>query len=139
MMYHYFVDHHKLNNLIWVWNTNAPRNKPGDEAGPYEDFWPGSDYVDVLAADVYHNDWKQSHHDELLKLANGKPVALGEVGNIPPVDVLAHQTRWTWFMSWFSYMYQPEHGDAVKQLYALPQVITKERVVIEGGKYRIRE
>jgi mannan endo-1,4-beta-mannosidase len=128
-----------LNNLIWVWDANAPRNIPGDEAGPYEDFWPGNEYVDVLAADVYHNDWKQSHHDDLVKLANGKPVALGEVGDMPPVNVLAGQKQWTWFMPWFSFMYQPEHGDAVKELYALPQVITKDRVVMDkDGRYLIK-
>ena len=74
MMYDYYVNYHKLDNLIWVWNTNAPRDIPGDEAFPYKDFWPGHEYVDVLAADVYRNDWKQSHHDDLLKLANGKVI-----------------------------------------------------------------
>lgn len=65
MTYNYFTKVHKLNNLLWVWNTNAPRDKKGDEAGPYADFYPGPEYVDVLAADVYHRDYKQSHHDDL--------------------------------------------------------------------------
>ncbi|RPI44317.1 MAG: glycosyl hydrolase family 26, partial [Bacteroidetes bacterium] len=50
MMFEYFTEHHGLNNLIWVWNTNAPRDRPGDEAYPYELFYPGNRYVDVLAA-----------------------------------------------------------------------------------------
>jgi mannan endo-1,4-beta-mannosidase len=139
MMYQYFVTHHKLNNLIWVWNTNAPRDRLGDEAGPYEDFWPGSQYVDVLAADVYRRDWKQSHHDDLLKLAGGKPIALGEVGNIPPPDVLAGQPMWTWFMPWFSWEYREgSRGNIVKEVYALPQLITKDEVTIDSnGNYRI--
>lgn len=58
MTYNYFTKVHKLNNLLWVWNTNAPRDKKGDEAGPYADFYPGPEYVDVLAADVYHRDYK---------------------------------------------------------------------------------
>jgi mannan endo-1,4-beta-mannosidase len=138
MMYDYFVHHHRLNNLIWVWNTNAPRSTPGDEAGPYADFWPGNGFVDVLAADVYHGDWKQSHHDDLLKLAGGKPIALGEVGDVPSPEVLSSQTNWTWFMPWFSGMYRPGRGDAVKKTYALKQVLTKEDVRIdENGAYRI--
>ena len=56
MTYDYFTKVHGLNNLLWVWNTNAPRDKQGDEAGPYADYYPGSDYVDILAADVYHRD-----------------------------------------------------------------------------------
>ena len=139
MMYNYFVNHHQLNNLIWVWDTNAPRDRPGDEAGPYEDFWPGSAYVDVLAADVYRRDWKQTHHDDLLKLANGKPIALGEVGNVPSPEVLAAQPMWTWFMPWFSWEYREgNRGDAVKALYALPKVLTKDDVVVDtDGTYRI--
>jgi mannan endo-1,4-beta-mannosidase len=35
MMYNYYVNHHKLDNLIWVWNTNATRDIPGDEAFAY--------------------------------------------------------------------------------------------------------
>jgi mannan endo-1,4-beta-mannosidase len=52
MMYNYFVHEKHLNNLIWVWDTNAPRAIPGDEAGPYTEYWPGSEYVEVLAADI---------------------------------------------------------------------------------------
>ena len=74
------MNHHKLNNLIWVWNANAPRLLPNDEAWAYEDYFPGLECVDVLAADVYHHDYKQSHHDELVKLGEGKVIALGEVG-----------------------------------------------------------
>jgi mannan endo-1,4-beta-mannosidase len=61
MMFKYFTEYHHLNNLIWVWNTNAPRDITSDEAYDYTLFYPGDDYVDVLAADVYRNDYKQSH------------------------------------------------------------------------------
>ena len=66
------LHHHKLNNLIWVWNANAPRNTPGDEAEPYEIYYPGHDYVDILATDIYHNDYKQSHYQDLLDVAEGE-------------------------------------------------------------------
>lgn len=39
-------------------------------------------------------------YDALLALAAGKPIALGEVGPIPPVDLRRSQPRWTWFMGW---------------------------------------
>ena len=100
MLYERLTEFHELNNLIWVWNTNAPRDKVGDEAYPYELFYPGHDVVDVLAADVYHNDYQQSHHDELIALGAGKVIALGEVGHLPTVDILQHQNKWAWIMPW---------------------------------------
>lgn len=41
LLYDRLVNHHHLNNLIWVWNSIA------------EDWYPGDDKVDVLSADVY--------------------------------------------------------------------------------------
>lgn len=138
MMYNYYTVHHKLNNLIWVWNTNAPRDIKGDEAGPYADYYPGDQYVDICATDVYRRDWKQSHHDDLLKLTNGKkPISLGEVGDIPTPEVLANQKNWVWFMPWFSRMYKDgNQGILIQQTYNLPHVITKDEVRInKKGKY----
>jgi mannan endo-1,4-beta-mannosidase len=100
MMYNYFTHHHKLNNLLWVWNTNAPRDIPNDEAFDYELFFPGVEYVDVLAADVYRQDYKQSHHDDLLKLGGGKLIALGEIGQLPTVEQYEAQKMWSWLMTW---------------------------------------
>lgn len=138
MMYDYFVNHHELDNLIWVWNTNAPRDIPGDEAFAYEDFWPGAEYVDVLAADVYRGDWKQSHHDDLLKLANGKPIAIGEMAPPPTPDLLDAQPNWTWFMPWGNLVLWGEGPENIKALFASDRVLSKEDVTIDAdGTYRI--
>ena len=63
-MYDRFVNYHKLNNLIWIWNANAPRDWKDDEAYEYHLFYPGPEFVDILAADIYKGDYKQSHHDD---------------------------------------------------------------------------
>lgn len=115
--------------LIWVWNTNAPRDIPGDEAFAYEEFWPGSEYVDVLAADVYRNDWKQSHHDDFLKLANGKPIALGEVGIPPSPEILANQDNWTWFMPWGNLVLWGQGPEMLRELFKDDKVLTKDGVI----------
>jgi len=128
MMYDYFTEVHDLNNLIWVWNTNAPRDIPGDEAWDYELFWPGQQYVDVLAADVYRNDYRKSHHDDLLKLANGKPIALGEVGTIPEPAVLDQQPQWTWFMPWGWLLFRSADMEQIRQLYNDPRVLFLEDI-----------
>jgi mannan endo-1,4-beta-mannosidase len=100
MMYDRYVGHHHLDNLLWVWNANGPRDIPGDTAFDYALYFPGTDYVDVLATDIYNNDWKQSHHDQLLELGGGKLIALGEIGNVPTPKILETQNRYAWFMIW---------------------------------------
>ena len=128
-MHERFTQHHGLDNLVWVWNANAPRDRPGDEAYAYREFYPGGDYVDVLAADVYRNDYRQSHHDELLELAEGRPIALGEVGELPTPEILEQQPCWAWFMPWSphieSWCNPPE---AVRTLYASPRVLALEDI-----------
>ncbi len=138
MMYDRFVRHHGLDNLIWVWNTNAPRLKPGDEAWAYGDFFPGIDHVDVLAADVYHEDWKQSHHDDLARLAQGKPIALGEVGNPPRPETLAAQPLWAWFMPWGNFVFWGDGPERLQKLFEDDRVLTRDEVTRgEDGAYRI--
>ena len=137
MMYEYYVNHHRLNNLIWGWNANAPRSVPGDEAYPYEEFWPGLEYVDVLAADVYRDDWKQTHYDDLMELAGGKPIAIGEAAPPPNGDVLSSQAGWTWFMTWGNLVLWGNGVDAFKELFESGKVLAKEDVILENGSYRV--
>lgn len=96
MTYERMVNYHHLDNLIWVWNANAPNGK---NAGLYAGYYPGAAYVDILAADVY-GEFKQAYHDDLATLADGKPIALGEVGRVPSLEVLKTQPKWAWFMVW---------------------------------------
>jgi mannan endo-1,4-beta-mannosidase len=96
MMFDRFVNFHELNNLIWVYNTNEVK----DNVDPHETYYPGDEYVDILATDVYTEGFNQLNYDQLLELAVNKPIALGEVGAVPPLEILKGQPRWTWFMSW---------------------------------------
>ena len=138
MMYNYFTEVHQLNNLIWVWNTNAPRDIPGDEAWDYELFYPGNEYVDILAADVYRNDYKQSHHDDLITLGGGKPVALGEVGNVPTLEILEQQPNWSWFMPWGWILFVFDDPEVVKNVMVSEKVLTLDEIQRDSnGKYRI--
>jgi mannan endo-1,4-beta-mannosidase len=139
MMYKYFTDEHKLNNLIWVWNTNAPRDRLNDEAWPYSDFYPGDEYVDILAADVYHNDYKQSHHDDLLALAKGKPIALGEVGQIPTPEILKNQPNWAWYMPWGWLHFTWNDEALIKELITSEKVLTLDEISVNPeGVYTVK-
>ncbi|UGU17886.1 glycoside hydrolase family 26 protein [Sinomicrobium kalidii] len=128
MLYRRLTDHHKLNNLIWVWNANGPRDIPYDEAFAYRDFYPGPDYVDILATDVYHYDYEQKDYESLLELAAGKPIALGEVGQLPKPEILEKQPEWSWFMVWSDWLHTANTEERVKSIYDLPQSITREEV-----------
>ena len=128
MLYDRMVNYHHLDNLIWVWNPNAPREIPNDTAMSYELFYPGHDYVDVLATDVYNRDWKQSHHDQLLELGKGKLIALGELGSLPTPDQLASMDKFAWFMIWTGFTNDRYNTlEQLKAVFDLPNVVTYER------------
>lgn len=122
------VEHHKLNNLIWVWNANGPRDIPQDEAFDYKDYYPGHDYVDILATDVYHSDYEQKDYEQLLTLAEGKPIALGEVGTLPKINVLKAQPKWSWFMVWSNWLETANSEDQVKEVYRYEKTIDRENI-----------
>jgi mannan endo-1,4-beta-mannosidase len=110
------VNYHKLNNLIWIWSVD----RPGVNAGQFAGYFPGEQYFDVAALDVYRNDFQQSYYANLLKLANGKLITLAEVGPPPPVFVLQQQPKWTWWMSWAG-MGRGGTNESVRALYNDPR------------------
>jgi mannan endo-1,4-beta-mannosidase len=96
MMYDRLVNFHGLNNLIWVFNTNEFK----DNVDPHATYYPGDDVVDIIATDVYSEGFNQVNYDQMLELAGDKPIALGEVGQVPSLEIIQEQPRWTWFMQW---------------------------------------
>lgn len=117
MTFERLVHFHRLDNLVWVWNANAP---DGPKVGPYHAYYPGPEWVDILATDIYRG-YAQSHHDDLVKLAAGKPVALGEIGKPPTPEELSAQPAWTWFMGW-SNIFNRDFNDNHRALFANPKV-----------------
>ena len=124
MLYDRLVNFHKLNNLIWVYNTNEVKLN----VDSHSEYFPGHDVVDILATDVYTEGYSEANYEELLELAGDKPIALGEVGNVPDVDILEDQPRWTWFMNWGN----PEGGfrdaNSVKDTYESFEALTLEEL-----------
>jgi mannan endo-1,4-beta-mannosidase len=124
MLYDRMVNHHHLDNLLWVWNANAPRVVPNDTAMAYRLYYPGHEYVDVLATDVYHNDWKQEHHDQLVELGEGKLIALGELGDLPTPEKLASMNKFAWFMVWTGFTHDRYNTiEELKDIFTLPNVV----------------
>lgn len=120
LMFDRYTDHHELDNLLWVWSPSAPN----DYAKPFEPFYVGHLRADVLAVDVYFNEYEQSHHDQLLRLGGGKPIALGEVGELPDADLLAgEQNQYVWFMAWGDELEQNNSWRKIDALYSLDRVL----------------
>ncbi|MBZ5620782.1 MAG: glycoside hydrolase family 26 protein [Acidobacteriia bacterium] len=93
-VYSRMVNVHHLDNLIWVWNQNGPA-----PAGEFATFFPGQKFVDVVSYDNYRG-LGDRYYYEIMALADGKPVALGEVPTPPSAEVLKAQPKWTFFMVW---------------------------------------
>ena len=105
---------HHLDNLIWVWNQNGPA-----PMGEFFNFFPGQQYVDIVSYDNYSG-LSDRYYYEMLALAEGKPIALGEVGVPPSAEVLKAQPRWAWFMLWAGMV-----NDRILPAYANPYVISR--------------
>jgi mannan endo-1,4-beta-mannosidase len=95
MLFERLVHFHHLNNLLWIYGANEIRQG----VDPYEMYFPGLDVVDILGTDVYSGTFKPDY-DALLALSGGKPIALAEVGKVPPLEILSSEPRWAWFMTW---------------------------------------
>ncbi len=121
MIFDRYVHVHHLNNLIWVWNVNAPSGN----AGPVDQYWPGPNYADVVAMDIY-GAFEQPYYNSMLALAGShKPIALAEVGTMPTLELLAKQPRWAYMMMWSG---SAEGSNSTAQLQAVfhaPSVIDR--------------
>jgi mannan endo-1,4-beta-mannosidase len=95
-IYDRLVNYHKLNNLVWVWSVD----RPSTPVRKFSNFYPGNDYLDILALDVYGSDFNQAYYDSLMALSKGKPIVLGEVGNPPTPVVLEKQPNWAYWVIW---------------------------------------
>ena len=135
MIYDRFTNHHQLNNLIWVWNANAPlqRKVPMD----YHLFYPGNDVVDILAVDIYGGNYLQEYHDKLVELADGKIIAMGEIGNAPDPEILDQQPQLTWFMMWSRFPWTKNTPAEIKDLYQHPRVVSKDEMQFKESKYSL--
>jgi mannan endo-1,4-beta-mannosidase len=95
-LYDRMVNHHKLNNLIWVWSVD----RPSTPIRKFSNFYPGNEYLDILSLDVYGSDFNRAYYDSLMALSHGKPIVLGEVGNPPILDILDDQPNWSYWVIW---------------------------------------
>lgn len=100
-LWKYMFDYFKnkgVKNLIWVWTSNTKD----------ADWYPGDEYVDIIARDYYENDaslYHKSIYEEmvaLMKISKNKIITLGECGAVPDIDNMYQGgDMWSWFMPWY--------------------------------------
>lgn len=93
VMYDRMVNYHKLTNLIWVFN-----------AGDSKRWYPGDEYVDIVAYDFYNKDLDEMHrwYDLFHELYPGKLYAISEFGNIPKMsEIWADGQYWNYMAPWW--------------------------------------
>lgn len=127
IIYDRYVNYFHLDHLLWVWNPNAPNSSASDYASTF----PGSNKVDILAADIYNNDFNQSHQDGLIALAGGKPIAIGENGELPSQSILStSQNKWVWQMTWGKMLNENNTISTIQNFYSHSNAITRDEVII---------
>ena len=124
-----------LNNLIWVWTCQATGEADDDSA-----FYPGDDYVDLIAADIYNVSDADVIADRFRFLAGKYPkkmVTLGECGNVPDMGKQWEAgAKWLYFMPWYDHDhsdtkdYQHTHAtiDWWKKTFACEAVLTRDEL-----------
>jgi len=132
-IYDRFVNVHHLDNLLWVWNVNAP----GGSAGPVEGYFPGAPFADLVTLDNY-GAFKQEFYDSMIALAAGKPIALAEVGALPSPKVLDQQPRWAWFMTWSEFIENANKPAQAKAVFASPRALNRDDPRHAGPMQAIR-
>ncbi|KAI9155185.1 Mannan endo-1,4-beta-mannosidase [Paramyrothecium foliicola] len=123
LVYDRLTNHHKLTNLIWVWNSI-------DAA-----WYPGDDNVDILSTDVYAkgNGPISVQYNQLVELGKDKKlVAATELGAAPLPNLLqAYQAHWLWFALWSSgHVDNPEWNTpaVLKEVYTSDYVLTLDEI-----------
>jgi mannan endo-1,4-beta-mannosidase len=129
------ANHHQLNNLVWIWSVD----RPSTPKRQFVDFFPGRNYFDIAALDVYHGDFSPAYYRDLLKLSGGKPVALAEVGPPPTLAVLEKQPQWTWWMLWAEMVdTKPAAAEAMRTLVNNPRSLSLDDPEYVAGIAPIR-
>lgn len=106
LVFNRMVTTNGLKNLIWVWNINTDPSLGYDYSALNGAWYPGNDYVDIVAVDVYdplnnHNSGANYFNKIVSDVGTNKMIALSENGAIPDIDSIAEdKAYWSYWMTW---------------------------------------
>lgn len=113
IMFCRYTNIHKLDNLIWVWNSADVENYVGD------------DKCDIISLDAYlpertYGDYEEEYQ-KLLKLTKADKIeALAEIGPILSLEkVIEKNLPWTYFMMWSNDFAKTDRFTEKSEMYKL--------------------
>lgn len=118
----YFTDHHKLNNVLWVYSFSHEMRM---------DWFPGLEYMDIIGVDIYKKgqEDKINNYERMKTVAQNKPIALSECENIPDPDTMKEQGfLWNWFSTWHSRYIRMNEPNYLNKVYNHDLVITRDEL-----------
>jgi mannan endo-1,4-beta-mannosidase len=114
-----------LDNLIWVWNVQD------NPAGGWANYYPGSNYVDVVSLDAWYKSYPSaSDYSQIQSIAGTKPIAIAEMGKLPTASLLNSQPKWTYFMIWSEQLKGNNTNAEIQTAYFLPRVYNQGEIVL---------
>ena len=145
-MYHYFTKTRKLDNLLWVFSPNVSYGTEDTNTTDY--YYPGSEYVDIVALDWYTNTVddlnSDNSYDRLVAL--GKPFGISEFGpekqfrdgsfdNLLIAKALTVDWRAAFFIYWDSWGSGDRYAHVAimdnknaKELMTHPKIINRDKI-----------
>ncbi len=122
----YMTKTKELTNLIWVWNVQDFQTLDTD----VDAYNPGDAYWEIASLDIYDDasGFSDAKYAAMVRVANGKPIAIGECQKYPTAAQLATQPRWTFFMGWSELVYEKNSDTELQQLHQAENVITLDEM-----------
>lgn len=127
LMYERMTDYHELDNLIWVWNAQN------------EDWYPGDDYCDIVAMDIYNAKYDYGVSPAMLSDMHNwsdgdKMVTMSECATMPDPDLIVRDNAyWLWFAVWnWDYIVKngtPVLSDAYTEYNMMKKVYDSEVII----------
>lgn len=127
IMYDRYTHVHKLNNLIWVWNSPVPECYPGD------------DVVDIISRDMYppaheHTSQSEFYHNLMKITTQPKIVLIGETGTLPSAKAMIDEhIGWASYMTWSHEFCSSEEyttNEVLMEMYNSPYAVTKDKLPV---------
>lgn len=117
----YMSQEKKLDNLLWVWNIQDFPTLDAD----VDVYNPGDAYWDIVSLDVYDDasGFSKEKYESIKRVANGKPMGIGEFQKLPALSVLEEQKDWVFFMGWSELVFEKNDDTTIKEIYGAERVL----------------
>jgi mannan endo-1,4-beta-mannosidase len=134
LLYDRLTNHHKLNNLVWVWSYAHTLNG--------KDWCPDQSKVDVAALDCYYGKYSygtnKDKFDKLMSFTGGNKMGgISENDSIPDPDKLvSEKVPWLYFCTWNDFetgAYVSNSEDHLKKVFNHNYVLTLDE--LKGAGY----